>query len=78
MSLWCPSRQGVQEELVSDEPGRFFKPPMSARGTFAGWIGVLLDTGEDADDRDEVAASWRTRIRLVAPNTLIVELDGRS
>lgn len=39
ISLWCPAPPGVQEELVSTEPERFFKPPMSAKGTFSGWLG---------------------------------------
>src|SRR5207249_1932702 len=38
ISLWCPAPPGVQELLVSAEPERFFKPPMSATGTFSdGW-----------------------------------------
>ena len=28
-SLWCPTPPGVQQELVSAEPQRFFKPPTS-------------------------------------------------
>src|SRR5437867_4262836 len=44
VSLWCPAPPGVQDELVNAEPGRFFKPPVSARGTFADWLGVFLDT----------------------------------
>ena len=40
-------------------------------------IGVFLDTGEDAADWDEVSAIVEDAYRLVAPNTLIVELDGR-
>jgi len=78
-SLWCPAPAGVQQELVSAEPSRFFKPPVSARGTFSGWLGVYLDTtGEDAVDWDEIAAIVEDAYRLVAPRTLIEELDSRA
>ena len=78
VSLWCPAPPGVQDELVSAEPGRFFKPPVSARGTFAEWLGVYLDTtGEDAVDWDEIAAIVEGAYRLVAPRTLIAELETR-
>src|SRR6202011_4316689 len=57
ITLWCPAQPGVQEALVSTEPERFFRPPMSAKGTFSGWLGVFLDTsGEDKVDWDEIAA----------------------
>src|SRR5882762_7540520 len=34
ISLWCPAPRGAQEALVSTEPERYFKPPMSAKGIF--------------------------------------------
>ena len=78
LSLWCPAAPGVQDELVSAEPGRFFKPPTSARGTFSDWLGVFLDTtGDDIVDWDEIAAIVEDAYRLVAPRSLIAELDGR-
>lgn len=78
VSLWCPAPPGVQEDLASTEPGRFFKPPMSASGTFSGWLGVFLDTtGEDAVDWDEIAAIVVDAYRLVAPKALLAELDPR-
>ena len=64
---------------MSAEPGRFFKPPVSARGTFSGWLGVFLDrSGEDRVDWDEIAAIVEDAYRLVAPRTLIAQLDGRA
>ena len=76
MSLWCPAPPGVQEELVTGEPERFFKPPMSAKGTFAEWLGVFLDTsGERAVDWDEIAAILEDAFRAVAPKALIAQLD---
>jgi hypothetical protein len=77
LSLWCPASPGVPDELVSAEPGRFFKPPMSARRTFSGWLGVFLDsTGDDRVDWGEIAAIVEDAYRLVAPKTLIEELDS--
>jgi hypothetical protein len=78
ISLWCPAPPGVQEELVSAEPERFFKPPMSARGTFSDWLGVFLDTsGENKVDWDEIAAILEDAYRNVAPKELVAELDNR-
>src|SRR5882724_10709324 len=53
VSLWCPVPLGLQQALVAADPQRFFKPPTSARGTFASWLGVYLDT--DTVDWDEIA-----------------------
>lgn len=78
VSLWCPSPLGVQEELVSTEPVRFFKPPMSASGVFSGWLGVFLDTsGENKVDWGEIAAILEDAYRNVAPKGLIAQLDDR-
>ncbi len=78
ISLWCPVPPGVQEELVSVEPGRFFKPPTSARGTFETWLGVFLDgTGENEVDWDELGAIIEDAYRTVAPKHLVAELDYR-
>jgi hypothetical protein len=79
ISLWCPVPPGVQEDLVSAEPERFFRPPMSARGTFSGWLGVFLDTSdENKIDWDEIAAIVEDAFRTVAPKKVIAKLDNRS
>src|SRR5688572_12957293 len=44
ISLWCPVPLGVQDELVSANPVRFFRPEPSAGGVFAQWVGVFLDS----------------------------------
>jgi len=77
VSLWCPSPPGVQAEMVSAEPVRFFAPPTSAGGVFAGWLGVYLDTS-DKVDWSEIAAIIEDAYRQVAPKTLVAELDNRS
>ena len=77
VSLWCPAPPGVQEELVGSEPERFFEPTPSAKGTFSTWLGVYLDTtGRNEVDWDEVAAVVKDAFRMVAPTSLIAELDN--
>lgn len=59
-------------------PGRFFRPPTSARGTFSNWLGVFLDTtGDDSVDWVEIAAIVEDAYRLVAPRALVAELDSQ-
>jgi hypothetical protein len=77
VSLWCPVPPGVQDELVSAEPDRFFRPVPSSSGTFASWLGVFLDTsGPNTVDWDEIAAILKDAYRTAAPKTLIKELDA--
>jgi hypothetical protein len=79
VSLWCPAPPGVQEELVTAEPERFFTPPTSARGTFSAWLGVFLEpAGTNPVDWDEVAAILDDAFRTVAPKKLVAQLDNRS
>jgi hypothetical protein len=68
--LWCAGLPGAQHELVSAEPGRFFKPPyVGGRG----WIGVRLD-GEP--DWAEIAELCLDAYRAIAPPRLAARLDG--
>ena len=79
ISLWCPVPLGVQEEMVSAEPQRFFAPPTSGSGVFSGWLGLYLDTsGKHKVDWREVAAIVEDAYRHVAPKALVAELDSRS
>jgi hypothetical protein len=76
MSVWCPARPGLRDQMVAGEPERFFKPPMSAKGTFSGWLGVFVDMpGERGADWGEVAEIIEDAFRLVAPVTAIAALD---
>jgi hypothetical protein len=78
ISLWCPAPPGAQEAFVGTQPERFFKPPMSAAGTFSGWLGVFLDpSGDTKVDWDEIAAILEDAFREVAPAAAIAELDSR-
>ena len=69
IGLWCPAGSGVQAELVEQEPERFFVPPYVGH---RGWIGVRLDVDPDWD---EVTALLDEAYRLVAPKTLVAQLD---
>lgn len=78
ISLWCPAPAGAQEMLTSAAPNRFFKPAMSANGTFSSWLGVYLDTSSpDEIDWDEIASILEDAFRTVAPKKLIAELEHR-
>jgi hypothetical protein len=69
--LWCAAPDGAQEELVADEPQRFFRPPyVGGRG----WLGVRLDVALDWDD---IALLCEDAYRVVAPRHLVAELDAR-
>lgn len=74
--LWCPARPGVQNELVENDPARFFAPTPSASGVFAHWIGVVLDDAHDGRrEWDEIEAIIEDAYRLVAPKQLVARLD---
>lgn len=69
MSLWAPAPPGVQDQLVDDEPERFYRPPyVGGRG----WIGLRLDRDLDWLEIDGIV---RDAYRLVAPKSLVGRLD---
>jgi hypothetical protein len=70
LAVICPAPPGVQQELVAAEPERFFRPPYVGH---RGWIGLRVDV--DPDWR-EVASLLADAYRLVAPKTLVRELDA--
>lgn len=67
--LWCAAPAGVQDEMISTEPDRFFRPPYVGH---RGWIGYRLD-GEV--DREEVRSLCVEAYRTVAPKRLADQLD---
>lgn len=69
LGLWCPAWPGVQAEMVTLEPERFFRPPYVGP---AGWLGVRLDVDVDWD---EVRGMLTDSYRKVAPKTLVKLLD---
>jgi hypothetical protein len=67
--LWCAAPPGAQDELVTTEPDRFFRPPyVGGRG----WIGMRLD---GPIDWDEMAHLCEEAFRVVAPKKSIQALD---
>ncbi len=68
-SIWVPAPPGVQEELVEDEPERFYRPQYVGP---SGWVGVRLDREVDWD---EIDAMLREAYRMKAPKTLARQLD---
>jgi hypothetical protein len=70
LAIWCAAPPGVQELLVEQEPGRFFRPPYVGH---RGWLGVRLDIDVDWD---EMATIAEEAYRVVAPKQLIAKLDA--
>ena len=67
--LWAAAPPGAQEELVTTEPDRFFRPPyVGGRG----WVGVRLDRRVAWR---EVEAICVDAYRTVAPKRLLAKLD---
>lgn len=67
--LWCAAPIGVQDELVTTEPERFFRPPyVGGRG----WLGARLDGDVDWG---EIEMICRDAYRTVAPPKLVNALD---
>jgi predicted DNA-binding protein (MmcQ/YjbR family) len=60
---------GVQQALVGSNPDRFFVPKYVGS---KGWTGAWLDVEQDWD---EIAELCEEAYRLVAPNTLVKQLD---
>ncbi len=70
LGIWCAAPPGVQEDLVEEEPERFFRPPyVGGRG----WIGVRLDRGFD---RAELEAIIADAYRQVAPKSLAQQIES--
>jgi hypothetical protein len=69
LGLICAAPPGVQQQLVDEEPRRFYVPPyVGGRG----WIGVRLDVKPDWNEINEIL---KDAYRCVAPKTLAAQLD---
>jgi hypothetical protein len=68
--LWCAAPPGAQPELIASDPRRFFRPPYVGH---RGWLGMRLDRDPDWA---EVAELCRDAYRVVAPKTLVRQLDA--
>jgi hypothetical protein len=72
LAIWCAAPPGVQEQLVEQEPRRFFRPPYVGH---RGWLGVELDVDPDWDEVAEICAD---AYRQVAPKTIVAALDANA
>ncbi len=64
LAVWLPAQIGVQELLVREDPGRYFRPPYVGP---RGWVGVRID---GRPDWRRVAGLVEDAYRLVAPPRL--------
>jgi hypothetical protein len=70
LGFWCAAPPGVQEELVAEDPERFFRPPYVGH---RGWLGVYLDVPLDWAEIAEIVTE---AYRAVAPKKLVAQLDS--
>jgi hypothetical protein len=68
LALWCRAPVGVQDQVVREEPHRFFVPPYVGP---RGWIGVRLDVDADWDEIDGIV---RDAYCMIAPRKIVDEL----
>jgi hypothetical protein len=71
--LWSAAAPGVQQELIAQDPQRYFRPPYVGH---RGWVGVRLDAPDV--DWAEVAEVCQDAYRTVAPARLVALLDAGS
>jgi hypothetical protein len=72
LGLWVAAPPGVQQDMVEQEPERFFVPPYVGH---RGWLGVCLD---QSPDWDEVAGIVEDAYRTVAIKRLLHQLEAGS
>jgi hypothetical protein len=70
LAFWCAAAAGVQEELVAQDPERFFRPPYVGH---RGWLGVYLDVPLDWTELAEIVTD---AYRAIAPKQLVARLGG--
>ena len=69
--LICAAPPGVQQQLVDEEPTRFYVPAYVGH---RGWIGVRLDVAVDWDEVREIICD---AYRCVAPAKLTALLEAQ-
>lgn len=70
LGFWCAAPPGAQQELVGEDPERFFRPPYVGH---RGWLGVYLDVEVDWDEIAEIVTD---AYRVIAPKSLVERLPG--
>ncbi|MGH3239327.1 MAG: MmcQ/YjbR family DNA-binding protein [Spirillospora sp.] len=69
LSMTFKAAPGVQEALVAEKPDHFFVPKYVGS---KGWVGARLDVDHDWD---EMAELIEDSYRLIAPKSLVKQLD---
>jgi len=70
LGLICAAPAGVQEQLVDEEPDRFYVPAYVGH---RGWIGVRIDRKVDWHEIEQILIDAYT---CVAPAKLVAQLDA--
>jgi hypothetical protein len=68
MGIWCAAPPGTQEQLILEEPLRFFYPPYVG---YRGWIGVRLDIDPDWQELTGIVTDAYC---AVAPKALVAQV----
>jgi hypothetical protein len=71
VGLICAAPPGVQQQLVDEEPKRFYVPAYVGH---RGWIGVRLDIAVDWGEVEEIITD---AYRCVAPAKLVAQLEAQ-
>ena len=70
IALWAAAPLGARQELIAEDPRRFFAPRFGGYD----WIGLRLDGRVDGPDWDEVREILTDAYRQVAPKFLAARL----
>jgi hypothetical protein len=71
VAFWAAAPPGARNELVAEDPQRFFVPRFGGYD----WVGLRLDVPANGPDWQEVAEILTDAYRQVAPKFLIARLD---
>jgi hypothetical protein len=71
VAFWAAAPPGARNELVAEDPRRFFVPRFGGYD----WVGMRLDVPSGGPDWQEVAEILTDAYRQVAPKFLIARLD---
>ncbi|WP_020518797.1 MmcQ/YjbR family DNA-binding protein [Catelliglobosispora koreensis] len=59
VAMWCAAAPGVQQELIAEDPEKYFRPPYVGH---RGWLGVYLDVPVDWKEIAEICADAHSQI----------------
>ena len=71
VAFWAAAPPGARQELIAEDPRRFFAPRFGGYD----WIGMRLDVQPEGPDWEEVAEILTDAYRQVAPKFLIARID---